>query len=333
MTAKVSTSIAATLLALAATHASVASAQRCALLPPGEPPEGGPAPEAMQSAAVTSVVAGLEAEGVSVLPADETAAQLEGQPLAACNALDCGGQVVGTLGVDFAVLVTVWAPRGTPTSVVVTLIGADDATAGDAPVVAGDLAGAAREALQAAWQRWRSARMGRLEVRSEPSGAAVSVDARPVGETPLSHETPAGQHVVRLELEGHAPEERTLEVVTGQVHEVDVTLAPAEVSTPAGGTYTEPHWANWLVGGGLIAGGIVALISPLHTAAREGECTESPRPGFCRTEIRFGAASGVLTGVGVAALIGGVVFFIAQPIQMTTVVTPDSAELRVRGTF
>ncbi|MEC7525271.1 MAG: PEGA domain-containing protein [Myxococcota bacterium] len=331
MTAKVSTSIAAALLALALTHTGVASAQRCALLPPGEPPEGAPAPEAMQDSARASVVSGLEAEGVTVMPSDE--APLEGA-LAECNALECGGQVVGTLGVDFAVLVTVWAPRGTPTSVVVTLIGADDATAGDAPVVAGDLAGAAREALQAAWQRWRSSRLGRLEIRSEPTGAAVSVDAQPVGETPLSHEVLAGQRVVRLELDGHRPEERTLDVATGQVAEIDVTLEPEGDTDPGTtGTYTEPHWANWVIGGALAAAGVVALISPLQTAAREGECVDAPAPGFCRTEVRFGAASGVLTGVGVAALIGGAVFFIAQPIQMSTVITPDSASLQLSGTF
>jgi hypothetical protein len=261
-----------------------------------------------------------------------------GEPFAECNALDCGGQVVRSLGVDYVVLVTVWAPRGTPTSVVVTLIGATDSAAGDAPVE-DDIAAATLSALTTARQRWQAAQMGFLDVRSTPPGADVEVDGRLVGRTPIRHLAMAGQRAVRIHLEGYAPVEERVQVEPTREHPVEVTLTEAvaiETPTPTPTTYTEPHFANWLIGGALIAGGIVALISPLHTAAVDGECVDAgglPTDDWCRSVASFGAQSGVLLGVGAAAIVGGVVFMIAQPIQMTTVITPDSARLQLSGTF
>ncbi|MCZ7678529.1 MAG: hypothetical protein M5U28_07045 [Sandaracinaceae bacterium] len=49
--------------------------------------------------------------------------------------------------------------------------------------------------------------------------------------------------------------------------------------------------------------------------------------------MSFGPASGILMGVGIAAVLGGAIFMIAQPITVTTVIGPDSAALQLRGTF
>lgn len=70
-------------------------------------------------------------------------------------------------------------------------------------------------------------------------------------------------------------------------------------------------------------------------APRIDDCVENGGlpAGWCRTEVTFGVQSGVLLGVGAAALIGGIVFLAAQPFQITTVVTPDSAALQLSGTF
>lgn len=313
-------------------------AQSCALLPPGEPGTGPAAPAEAESAAVDAVTEALTRDGLVVMASADAQRRMVGEPFAECNALDCGSAVVRSLGVDFAVLVTVWAPAGTPTSVVVTFIGKDDSAAGDAPVD-GDVTRAALSALATARQRWQTSQMGFLQVRTTPPGAAIEVDGRVVGTSPLRHLTMAGERRVRLHLEGYEPVERTVRVAPTQEHPVEVTLVeaidlePDPVPEPV--TTTEPHFANWILGGALIAGGAAALVSPIHTLATEGECSESgglPN-GWCRSHVSFGVQSGILLGVGAAALVGGVIILIAQPIQVTTVVTPDSAGLRLSGTF
>jgi hypothetical protein len=310
-------------------------AQSCALLPPGTPAEGAEAEAAVRQAAVTAVATALSGEDVTVLPTADVQRRLVGEPFAACNALDCGSNVVRSLGVDFAALVTVWAPRGTPTSVVVTLIGPSDSVAGDAPVEEEDVEAAALAALTTAWQRWRTSQMGFLVVSSEPPGADVEVDGRVIGQTPLRHLVPAGERRVRLLREGYETAERTVRVTATEEHALEVTLTEAVVEPPepVGPPPSEPHWANWLIGGALAAGGVAALVSPIHTLARLDECTQEVAPGLCRRGVQFGVQSGVLTGLGVAALAAGVVFFVAPPLQVTPVVTPDSARIEFRGTF
>ena len=314
-----------------------ALAQTCAMLPPGSPADGPPPPADAQRAAVDAVTRTLTDDGVTVIGTADAQRRMVGETFAECNALDCGGQVARSLGVDYVVLVTVWAPRGTPTSVVVTLIGATDSAAGDAPVE-GDVGAATLSALTTARQRWQAAQMGFLDVRSTPPGADVEVDGRLVGQTPIRHLAMAGQRTVRVHLEGYAPVERSARVEPTREHLVEVTLVEEEAIEPpvAPVTRTEPHFANWLIGGALVAGGIVALISPLHTAAINGECVDwdgLPDDRWCRSTASFGAQSGALLAVGVAALAGGVIFMAAQPIQVTAVVAPDSASLRISSTF
>lgn len=324
-------------IAALSTAPSVASAETCVMLPPGRPSEGPAAPAEAQAAAVAAVSRELTRDDVTVIPTEDAQRRLHGEPFAGCNALECGGEVVRSLGVDYAVLVTVWAPRGTPTSVVVTVIGAGDSAAGDAPVEGGDVSAAARSALTIARQRWQTAHMGFLNVTSDPPGASVEVDGRLIGQTPVRYLVPAGRRTVRVVLDGYEPVEEQVEVEPTREHPLEVALTESretEPSSPA--TRSEPHVANWIVGGALIAGGLGALVMPVATLAAHGHCVDReglPGEEWCRSEVRFGTASGVLLGVGAAALIGGAVFLIAQPITVTTSVGPGSARLELRGTF
>lgn len=311
-------------------------AQTCAMLPPGRPAEGPAPPAAARATAIDAVTRALEDAGVQVIATAEAQRRMVGEPYAECAALDCGGSVVRRLGVDYAVLVTVWAPRGTPTVVVVTLIGENDSAAGDAPVVQGDVAAAALNALATARQRWQAAQMGFVDVRSTPEGADVEVDGRLVGRTPVRHLVMAGERRVRVELAGFEPVEQVVHVVPMREHPVAVTLSPAsDVSAPEPITRTEPHLANWVLGGALVLGGVVALISPLHTLAVLDQCVDAHGlpEGYCRSTATFGAQSGILLGIGAAALAGGIVVMVAQPLQATTVVTPDAAWIQLSGTF
>lgn len=311
--------------------ASGAEAQSCAMLPPGAAPEGPPASEADQQAAVHAASSALTSEGTTVIPSVDAQRRLSGQPFETCADIDCAPQVVGALGVDFAVLVTVWAPRGTPTTVVVTFVGEQGSAAGDAPVE-GDVAAAVRQALQTARQRWQTGQMGYLIITSDPPGATVEVDGRVIGQTPARQLTMAGERSVRVVLEGYAPTERTVVIRPAQEHPLEVRLSAPVEEPPPPVTRDEPHFANWIIGGVLALGGAVALISPIHTLARLDECDEMVGTS-CVQGVTFGAQSGVLMGLGIAAIAVGVVWVIAQPITATVTVTQDSAGLSLRGVF
>jgi PEGA domain/Protein kinase domain len=66
---------------------------------------------------------------------------------------------------------------------------------------------------------------GALRVESRPSGAAVLIDGRVVGTTPLQiSDLEPGQHQVRLELPGHRPWATTATIVAGQSVRVAASL-------------------------------------------------------------------------------------------------------------
>jgi hypothetical protein len=66
---------------------------------------------------------------------------------------------------------------------------------------------------------------GSLVVSSEPSGARVMLNGRPVGVTPLAlHELPAGSRVVRVEADGYEPWSAAVRVVADQETQVTAAL-------------------------------------------------------------------------------------------------------------
>ena len=75
---------------------------------------------------------------------------------------------------------------------------------------------------------------GRLVVRSQPSGALVTIDGRHFGETPVvANGLAPGTYDVRVARPGHVPRtERVTIRATAPVRTLDVTLAPGLESTP-----------------------------------------------------------------------------------------------------
>lgn len=75
---------------------------------------------------------------------------------------------------------------------------------------------------------------GTADVVSTPAGAAVAVDGKPVGRTPLSGlSLRAGARRLDVTLEGHEAWSGTVDVVAGQKGRVDVKLKPIPVAKPA----------------------------------------------------------------------------------------------------
>jgi len=83
---------------------------------------------------------------------------------------------------------------------------------------------------------------GLLAVRSAPAGAAVTLDDRPVGHTPLGPNlVAAGDHWVRVAKAGFALEQRPVRVVAGSTTQVELDLRPVLLDLrvtglPAGAT-------------------------------------------------------------------------------------------------
>ena len=81
-----------------------------------------------------------------------------------------------------------------------------------------------RSAALAAKVRLLQRQSPRLTLRSRPSGAAVWIDGRLVGHTPLAREVDAGEHEVRVELPGYATERRSVTAVAGTEDALEVVL-------------------------------------------------------------------------------------------------------------
>lgn len=183
--------------------------------------------------------------------------------------------------------------------------------------------------------------MGFLLVRSDPPGGRLEVDGDPQGTTPLRVTLAPGEHTVRLVRASGAVQESSVTIVAGE----EATWAP-EASGASAATEPEPPAPegprvtrseaspfNWIIGGALAIGGVIMLISPLSTIAREGQCEEAIEDVGCVEMVRFGPQSGVLLGVGLALLIAAVVVDAVSPIRVDVEVSSTEARVGVRGTF
>lgn len=70
---------------------------------------------------------------------------------------------------------------------------------------------------------------GTLEVRSTPPGAAVIVNGRRLGATPLTLVMPSDLRLnVQVELAGYQSQEQTVTITSGQTQSVALSLEPLE---------------------------------------------------------------------------------------------------------
>lgn len=259
---------------------------------------------------------------------------------AACEDSGCAVEIAERSGADLVVLVRL--ERGDESGRVrVQLVSASgpprEATARVGDAGAGAATAAALEEALAASREHRS---GFLLVRTRPGGARVSIDGRPSGDTPLRRMVRAGEHHVRIApSDGGSVVERTVEVRPLEETAIDLRLDSGdgdEVATApeeAAPTRTRPSPFNWVIGGGLAVAGVVALVSPLQTLATEGQCVDLIEDVGCMERVQFGAQSGVLMGVGLAALAAAVVVDVSAPIRVAVTAAPERAELRVEGRF
>jgi hypothetical protein len=137
---------------------------------------------------------------------------------------------------------------------------------------------------------------GKLKLTTSPTGAAVAIDGKALGEGPLDREIPEGTHELTITRERHRTETRTITIKAGETTSVDVTLS---TSTDGGGGSK-----NWMplatigIGAALIVTGGVMLAMDQDKGPDE--------PEF----IRDTAPAGVVLGIGgILAVGGGVLWY------------------------
>lgn len=158
----------------------------------------------------------------------------------------------------------------------------------------------------------RALSMIELEVRTTPPGARLVVNAEPVGQTPWRGPVPIGAHRVRVELDGHHPGERAVELRPGAPSEVSITLRPiaiAERAPPPPPASTRWPWlvggvAMTLTGAALASVGTAAYLEQLDSEA--SKAVINPKRREANAYWRAGAAAGAVgVGVIVWALLDG----------------------------
>jgi hypothetical protein len=101
-----------------------------------------------------------------------------------------------------------------------------------------------------------------LSLDSQPPGVDVQIDGELVGQTPLKHEVDAGEHVIRMGLDGYHDAEKALRVEAGKSYDVRlelVALPPPPKKPVARGKPLYKKWWFW-AGTGVLAVGATVLI-------------------------------------------------------------------------
>lgn len=157
---------------------------------------------------------------------------------------------------------------------------------------------------------------GSWAITSEPPGATIRVGNRVIGKTPLSRAALAGSFELVFEKPEFKTETKQVEVQAGQKAQVSVTLTPAEVKAPTVASVVEkpvappakrPLW-RIVTGSLLAAAGVGVLGFGLSALSVNGQCVAQPIAPATQCLDRFstGTVGGALTGVGAAALVGGI---------------------------
>jgi hypothetical protein len=149
----------------------------------------------------------------------------------------------------------------------------------------------------------------RLTVQSEPMGAAVTIDGRAAGDTPLSLELSPGPHEVAVAAPGHAGTRKKILLDPGVRGLVSVDLLPLgrrpRGALKARGPLREFGMLSMGVGIAAVATGAVVLLSYDHKVIT----CPSGQGGTCYRNTRLPA--GLLFGAGGVALVsGGLLLFV-----------------------
>ena len=290
---------------LAATVASAGEAPFAVLeVRPGD----GAGPEIAEP--LELMIAGrLGARGVAAIGPSEVAARVAARPeLAGCTRGACLDELAAFLGAGRLVGGTV-RREGSGYAVELWVYDPDahESLGGRAVCercnaeAAPELAARAREDALERDERRRVP--ATLEVRSEPEGATVRLDGRPVGVTPLVVRVPAGAHGLVIERRGFASQARDVRPEGGQ--SLDLRFALEAVAAAPARRWS-PMW-KWAA----LSASVVAIAAGAALLAVDGN--EIDRSTDVSIERRESTAEGFVTlGFGGALAATGVTLWILE---------------------
>lgn len=129
-----------------------------------------------------------------------------------------------------------------------------------------------------------------LEIRTVPSGAAVTVDGKQVGVSDLRHRVSPGPHTVLVQRTGYEPETRTVTLADGQTSKLAVELRPISTSRP-----------SRIVPGVVIGAGLAAVAGGSIVSFTAEDSPEGQKHEYVYSAPGIGVAIGgaVVAGAGV----------------------------------
>lgn len=148
-----------------------------------------------------------------------------------------------------------------------------------------------------------------LTVASEPSGAAVTVDDKPRGETPLTVELPYGNHQVKVGHPGYELVIRNLELTPQSSVRLDLSLSKqVTAEKPRIWTWVALAAAAAATGGGIYFGlqasrNADELRASQHDQVNADRLYDAAAQGQLLANVFYGTA-------GAAAVAGGALFFV-----------------------
>jgi hypothetical protein len=281
------------------------------------------------------VVRGLSAAGQRALEV----ADLPLDPVfAACRSADCAAAAASSAHASVALFTFVPAEAGVGAQLELRTFEPDGKQTTERASLASDQALAdVVTGLFAASRRQLALGEGALlSVASVPVGAVIWLNGHAVGVTPFERSLPAGQHALRVSLDGFQPEEQTLQLERGESRRVETRLTrtpdPALGDRAPAGRVTEPSPLNFALGGLFALAGLPALVTGVSSLANDGQCLESVGDA-CVKAGHFTTGDAVLLMAGALGLVGGGYLLIAQPFRVDAVASPDGAQLHLRGRF
>ncbi|HEX7598292.1 MAG TPA: PEGA domain-containing protein [Polyangia bacterium] len=290
-------------------------------------------PAGLQDLFAQRLVEGLSAARFEVLGGKDVQQKLTGQDpaLQGCQTASCYPAMANTLGASYLITARVAESNKTYTIVMEIINGRTGAVlasnrercetcgAEEAGEKMGLAASALRDRLEAV-----SRAPARFIIRSRPAGAAVIMDDKPMGTTPLDTELPGGAHHVQLKQSGYDDLSRSFTVVSG----VDETLDLDLVALPT-------RFPMRTVGWGGVAGGVLLMAAGILTMSFDNHeigCStkEVDARGHCpwvRSTKWWGAS---MMGLGAAAATMGGVFLYLAPRPGNTIM---GASAGLAGSF
>jgi hypothetical protein len=291
---------------------------------------GGNAPQHERDLARSAMAASIQAQGGRVVNAPFTAADaaLVKKCLANATPWVCMKAAVASKGIDQLVVGSVetgTSPTGALArrlSGYLAVSSLDYAIAEERhcdPCTDDVLASLAGELAQAQLRRLAVVR-GRTHVaiRTAPSGAYITFDGESQGASDAVIPTYPGPHTIRIELDGHHVETRTVEAVEGKTVEVSVPMRP---TGGASGSPTHPsprpsRLIPLLVGSAgaaaLIAGGVLIIVH------------DPPGPDLGPREEYYYATRtpGIVTVIGGAVAVAASVYLWRRQSRSTVTAAP-----------